>query len=85
MVNRQLGRSARKARCLWNLAGDAFQCGYCTPGQIMSAIGCVKEGHAGDEDTIGEYMSGNLLPLRRLSEHRRRRRPGQSADGECRR
>jgi xanthine dehydrogenase YagT iron-sulfur-binding subunit len=39
---------------------DAFQCGYCTPGQIMSAIGCVKEGHAGDEDTIREYMSGNL-------------------------
>jgi xanthine dehydrogenase YagT iron-sulfur-binding subunit len=39
---------------------DAFQCGYCTPGQIMSAIGCVKEGHAGDNDTIREYMSGNL-------------------------
>ena len=39
---------------------DAFQCGYCTPGQIMSAIGCVKEGHAGDHDTIREYMSGNL-------------------------
>jgi xanthine dehydrogenase YagT iron-sulfur-binding subunit len=39
---------------------DAFQCGYCTPGQIMSAIGCVKEGHAGDADTIREYMSGNL-------------------------
>jgi xanthine dehydrogenase YagT iron-sulfur-binding subunit len=39
---------------------DAFQCGYCTPGQIMSAIGCVKEGHAGDEQTIREYMSGNL-------------------------
>ena len=39
---------------------DAFQCGYCTPGQIMSAIGCVKEGHAGDDDTVREYMSGNL-------------------------
>jgi xanthine dehydrogenase YagT iron-sulfur-binding subunit len=39
---------------------DAFQCGYCTPGQVMSAIGCVKEGHAGDDDTIREYMSGNL-------------------------
>jgi xanthine dehydrogenase YagT iron-sulfur-binding subunit len=39
---------------------DAFQCGYCTPGQIMSAIGCVKERHAGDDDTIREYMSGNL-------------------------
>ncbi|TPM52353.1 2Fe-2S iron-sulfur cluster binding domain-containing protein [Mesorhizobium sp. B2-2-4] len=39
---------------------DAFQCGYCTPGQIMSAIGCVDEGHAGSEDDIREYMSGNL-------------------------
>ena len=39
---------------------DAFQCGYCTPGQIMSAIGCVKERHAGDDDTIREFMSGNL-------------------------
>ncbi len=39
---------------------DAFQCGYCTPGQIMSAIGCVQEGHAGSDATIREYMSGNL-------------------------
>ena len=39
---------------------DAFQCGYCTPGQIMSAIGCVHEGHAGDDAAIREYMSGNL-------------------------
>ena len=39
---------------------DAFQCGYCTPGQIMSAIGCVKEGHADTDDAIREYMSGNL-------------------------
>ena len=39
---------------------DAFQCGYCTPGQIMSAIGCVKEGHAEHDDAIREYMSGNL-------------------------
>jgi xanthine dehydrogenase YagT iron-sulfur-binding subunit len=39
---------------------DAFQCGYCTPGQIMSAIGCVREGHAGSEEEIREYMSGNL-------------------------
>jgi len=39
---------------------DAFQCGYCTPGQILSAIGCVKEGHAGDDDAIRESMSGNL-------------------------
>ena len=39
---------------------DAFQCGYCTPGQIMSAIGCIKEGHAKTDDDIREYMSGNL-------------------------
>jgi xanthine dehydrogenase YagT iron-sulfur-binding subunit len=39
---------------------DAFQCGYCTPGQIMSAVACVKEGHANSEADIREYMSGNL-------------------------
>jgi xanthine dehydrogenase YagT iron-sulfur-binding subunit len=39
---------------------DAFQCGYCTPGQIMSAVGCVKEGHAGSDAAIRESMSGNL-------------------------
>jgi xanthine dehydrogenase YagT iron-sulfur-binding subunit len=39
---------------------DAYQCGYCTPGQIMSAIACVQEGHAGSPDEIREYMSGNL-------------------------
>ena len=39
---------------------DAFQCGYCTPGQIMSAVGCVKEGHTGSDAEIREYMSGNL-------------------------
>ena len=39
---------------------DAFQCGYCTPGQIVSAIACVKEGHARSDDEIREYMSGNL-------------------------
>jgi xanthine dehydrogenase YagT iron-sulfur-binding subunit len=39
---------------------DAFQCGYCTPGQIVSAIGCVREGHARTPDEIREYMSGNL-------------------------
>ena len=39
---------------------DAFQCGYCTPGQIISAIGCIEEGHAGSADEIREYMSGNL-------------------------
>jgi len=39
---------------------DAFQCGYCTPGQIMSAVACVAEGHAGNDGDIREYMSGNL-------------------------
>jgi xanthine dehydrogenase YagT iron-sulfur-binding subunit len=39
---------------------DAFQCGYCTPGQIMSAVACVKEGHANSDDDIREYMSGNI-------------------------
>jgi xanthine dehydrogenase YagT iron-sulfur-binding subunit len=39
---------------------DAFQCGYCTPGQIMSAIACVREGHAGTDEDIREYMSGNI-------------------------
>src|SRR4051794_30055526 len=39
---------------------DAFQCGYCTPGQIMSAIGCVTTGHANSAAQIREFMSGNL-------------------------
>ncbi|ESY29179.1 (2Fe-2S)-binding protein [Mesorhizobium sp. LNJC391B00] len=39
---------------------DAFQCGYCTPGQIMSAVACIREGHAGSDDEIREYMAGNL-------------------------
>jgi xanthine dehydrogenase YagT iron-sulfur-binding subunit len=39
---------------------DAFQCGYCTPGQILSAVSCVREGHAGSPDEIREYMSGNI-------------------------
>ncbi|WP_410611178.1 (2Fe-2S)-binding protein [Amycolatopsis sp. lyj-109] len=39
---------------------DAFQCGYCTPGQIMSGIGCLKEGHTGSPEEIREWMSGNI-------------------------
>jgi xanthine dehydrogenase YagT iron-sulfur-binding subunit len=39
---------------------DGFQCGYCTPGQIMSAIGCIKEGHADTAEQVREYMSGNI-------------------------
>ena len=41
-------------------AHDALQCGYCTPGQIMSAVACVTEGHARTDDEVREYMSGNL-------------------------
>jgi xanthine dehydrogenase YagT iron-sulfur-binding subunit len=39
---------------------DAFQCGYCTPGQIMSGIACIREGHTGNDADIREYMSGNI-------------------------
>jgi xanthine dehydrogenase YagT iron-sulfur-binding subunit len=39
---------------------DAFQCGYCTPGQIMSAVALLREGHAGDDGEIREWMSGNI-------------------------
>lgn len=39
---------------------DAFQCGFCTPGQIMSAVALADEGHLGDDDEIREWMSGNL-------------------------
>ena len=43
------------------IAHDGFQCGYCTPGQIMSAIGLIAEGHAGDDpERIRELMSGNI-------------------------
>jgi xanthine dehydrogenase YagT iron-sulfur-binding subunit len=39
---------------------DAFQCGFCTPGQITSAVALLDEGHTGDDDEIREWMSGNL-------------------------
>jgi xanthine dehydrogenase YagT iron-sulfur-binding subunit len=39
---------------------DGFQCGYCTPGQIMSAAALIKEGHAGSDAEIREWMSGNI-------------------------
>ena len=42
------------------VAHDALQCGYCTPGQIMSAVACVTEGHTRTDAEIREYMSGNL-------------------------
>ena len=39
---------------------DGFQCGYCTPGQVMSAVACVEGGHAGSDLEIREFMSGNI-------------------------
>ena len=39
---------------------DGFQCGYCTPGQLVSATACIAEGHAGDEAEVREWMSGNI-------------------------
>ena len=42
------------------LRHDGFQCGYCTPGQIMSAVALLEEGRAGSDEEIREFMSGNL-------------------------
>jgi xanthine dehydrogenase YagT iron-sulfur-binding subunit len=39
---------------------DAFQCGYCTPGQILSAVACINEGHTASEAEVREWMSGNI-------------------------
>jgi xanthine dehydrogenase YagT iron-sulfur-binding subunit len=39
---------------------DAFQCGFCTPGQVISAVACITEGHTTDEREIREWMSGNI-------------------------
>ena len=39
---------------------DAFQCGYCTPGQVISAVACIQEGHARSPEEIAEWMSGNI-------------------------
>lgn len=42
------------------LEHDAFQCGFCTPGQVVSAEACIREGHTGSVEEIREWMSGNL-------------------------
>ena len=42
------------------IACDSFQCGFCTPGQVMSAAACIKEGHTRSDQEIREFMSGNL-------------------------
>ena len=42
------------------IENDAFQCGYCTPGQILSGVACIAERHAGSPDEIRNWMSGNI-------------------------
>lgn len=42
------------------LEHDAFQCGYCTPGQVLSAVACIAEGHTGSPEEVREWMSGNI-------------------------
>jgi xanthine dehydrogenase YagT iron-sulfur-binding subunit len=42
------------------IEADAFQCGYCTSGQVISAVACIAEGHANSEEEVREWMSGNL-------------------------
>jgi xanthine dehydrogenase YagT iron-sulfur-binding subunit len=42
------------------ISHDAFQCGYCTSGQIMSAVALLEEGHASNDAEIREWMSGNI-------------------------
>ena len=39
---------------------DAYQCGYCTPGQVISAVACIREGNVGSTAEIAEWMSGNI-------------------------
>jgi xanthine dehydrogenase YagT iron-sulfur-binding subunit len=70
---------------------DAFQCGFCTPGQIMSAVCLLREGRAGSDDDIREFMSGNLCrcgaypnivaAIREVAKDRQDtdRQPGQAA------
>ena len=58
------------------LEHDGFQCGYCTPGQICSAVACLKEGHAKDGRRNPRMDERQSLPLRRVSEHRGRDQGG---------
>jgi xanthine dehydrogenase YagT iron-sulfur-binding subunit len=60
---------------------DAFQCGYCTPGQIMSAVALLREGHAGDDSEIGEWMSGNICRCAAYPNIRAAIREVRDADG----
>jgi xanthine dehydrogenase YagT iron-sulfur-binding subunit len=61
---------------------DAFQCGYCTAGQIMSAVALLAEGHAGDDAEIAEFMSGNICRCAAYPNIRAAIRQVRDADGE---
>jgi xanthine dehydrogenase YagT iron-sulfur-binding subunit len=60
---------------------DAFQCGYCTPGQIMSAIALLEEGHAESDAEIAEWMSGNLCRCAAYPNQHTRGHPGRARPG----
>jgi xanthine dehydrogenase YagT iron-sulfur-binding subunit len=61
---------------------DAFQCGYCTSGQIMSAVKLLEEGHAGDDAEIAEFMSGNICRCAAYPNIRAAIRDVRDASGE---
>jgi xanthine dehydrogenase YagT iron-sulfur-binding subunit len=61
---------------------DAFQCGYCTPGQIMSAVALLREGNAGTDEDISEFMSGNICRCAAYPNIRRAIRTVRDAEGE---
>jgi xanthine dehydrogenase YagT iron-sulfur-binding subunit len=63
---------------------DAFQCGYCTPGQIMSAVSLLAEGRAGSNEDIGEYMSGNICRCGAYANIRAAVREVAAGDGDAR-
>jgi xanthine dehydrogenase iron-sulfur cluster and FAD-binding subunit A len=67
------------------IAHDGFQCGFCTPGQIMSAVGLIREGQAGDDpERVREGHERQSLPLRRLSRHHRSGLGGTAEPGRDR-
>jgi xanthine dehydrogenase YagT iron-sulfur-binding subunit len=61
---------------------DAFQCGYCTSGQIMSAIALIREGNAGTDEDISEYMSGNICRCAAYPNIRQAIRTVRDAEGQ---